>query len=164
MCDARNLNCGKIPLLPRLSLPTIKTGERACAPQQAQQLSLFAGQGLWTERKSLLCFLQRTATYPSQCQSQTVCPVNLSAGCEPVRGLDSDCSDIYPRSQRPVGKENAIRQAGQVLATGPASWEGSTSGQVSAICRLPLSLCLEAGGASGAQTGLAKVSVTCVGL
>lgn len=113
---------------------------------------------------SLLCFLGRAATYPSQCRSQIVCPVNLFVGCEPARGLDSDCSNIYSRSQRPVGKGDGNQTSRPDLShrthqlRGQHLWPGFLT-----VCRLPLSLCPEAGGALGAQTDLAKVSVTSIG-
>ena len=109
----------------------------ACDPRQTQQLPLWDKAQRLTE--SHCSFVGRTATYPSRCRSQTVCPVNLFVGCEPVRGLDSDCSNIYSRSQRPVGKEDAIRYTGQVLASGPPAGRA-------------------AGGNLGAHTALAKAS------
>lgn len=117
------------------------------------------------EMKSLLCFLGRTATYPSQCRSQIVCLVDLLVGCEPVRGLDSDCSNIYSRSQRPVGKGDG----NQTSKLDFSRWTSQLRGQhlwpgLLPVCRLPLSLCLKAVGALGAQRCLAKVSVTSVGL
>lgn len=115
--------------------------------------------------KSLLCFPGRTASYPSQCRSQSVHPVNLSVGCEPVRGLGGDCPKIYSRSQRPVGKGDG----NQTSRRDPGHWTSQLRGQhlwpdFLTICTLPLSLCLEAEGASGGQTGQATVCVTSVGL
>lgn len=85
----------------QMALMCSPTG-RAAFPLQRKACGLGGMQ-------SLLCFLGRAATYPSQCQSQIVCPANLFVGCEPVRGLDSDCTNIYSRSQRPVGRGDAIR-------------------------------------------------------
>lgn len=100
------------------------------------------------EMKSLLCFLGRTATYPSQCRSQIVCLVDLLVGCEPVRGLDSDCSNIYSRSQRPVRKGDG----NQTSKLDFSHWTSQLRGQhlcpgFLPVCRLPLSLCLNAVGA-----------------
>ena len=117
------------------------------------------------EMKSLLCFPGRIATYPSQCQSQIVCPVDLFVGCEPVRGADSDRSNICSRSQRPVGKGDGNQTSRLDFShwtrhlRGQNLWSGFLT-----IYRLPISLCLEAGGALGAWRCLPKVSVTNAGL
>lgn len=125
VCGARNLTSGKNPFAPLSQFSHNQYGgDGMCSRTGTAALPIF-GTRPTIDRKSLLCFVGRTATYPSQCQSQIVCPVNLFVGREPLKGLDSDCSNIYPRSHRPVRKEDTIRQAGQVLS----HWTSQLGGQ-----------------------------------
>ena len=157
MGDARDLNFSQHwPNLFDSSVsvcPSAKQGRwHGCPPKTGTAVLPLRGKVYGSEEmKSLLCFPGRIATYPSQCQSQIVCPVDLFVGCEPVRGVDSDRSNICSRSQRPVGKGDGNQTSRLDFShwtrhlRGQNLWSGFLT-----IYRLPISLCLEAGGALGA--------------
>lgn len=125
-----------------------------------------AGRG-WSVLKDVGTRARATGPRRGQEQTQAVSGVGGSTRLPTFLGVLGRCTGRgarRDRSQRPVGKGDGNQTSRPDLShrthqlRGQHLWPGFLT-----VCRLPLSLCPEVGGALGAQTDLAKVSVTSIG-